>query len=70
MNNSSASPIFDMLNGCKKLGIYSRIRNIIEGTCIPSKSMWKAYIWERAWAYEDELPGLLCGGGLAIGGPI
>ena len=54
MVNKCSSPVFDMLNGCRKLGIYGRIKKIIAGVeIIPSKYKWKTYVWERAWAYED-----------------
>ena len=52
--NSSLSPIYDMLNTCKKFGVYCRIKGYVEGASkLPGKQSWKRYIWERAWVYED-----------------
>ena len=53
-DNHALSPVFDMLNTCKKFGVYGRIKGYLDGSAIlAGKTSWKKYVWERAWVYED-----------------
>ena len=52
--NSLKSPIFDLLNAARRLGLLNTVVGMINGT-IPlySKKRWSKYMWSQAWKLED-----------------
>ena len=44
------SPVFEMLNVSKDLGLFKIVRDI---TPLVSKRAWSKIIWERVWTLED-----------------
>ena len=51
--NSHNSPVYGMLNACKRLGVLDIALRAIGGTAIYSKNMWSKMAWEKAWEMDD-----------------
>ena len=52
--NNYDSPVFDLLNAGKRLGLLGVILDILGGVRpIGSKTAWSKIVWERAWALDD-----------------
>ena len=54
VDNNFDSPVFDLLNAGKRLGLLSVILDMLGGTLpIGSTPAWAKIVWERAWALDD-----------------
>ena len=51
--NVTESPIVQILQYCEEFGVLENVRNKCDGN-VPSKTMWRMLIWEKAWAGEFE----------------
>ena len=53
MRNENDSPIFDLLNVCREVGIFDTCMNTIENGHYFSKEMWRSLVWSAVWSRED-----------------
>ena len=52
--NEHDSPIFDLLNVSRKVGLFDTCIKMITTGCMYSKQEWKKKVWEYIWRLEDE----------------
>ena len=52
--NERDSPIFDILNISKRIGLYDVCTRMILGDLYYSKQEWRTIVWSHVWSLEDE----------------
>ena len=52
--NVHKSPIFDLLRTSIVVGLYDRIRGMVQHGHIYSKAIWRKTVWDRVWSIERE----------------
>ena len=52
--NENDSPIFDLLNVSRKIGLFDTCIRMITTGCLYSKQEWKTRVCEHVWHLDDE----------------
>ena len=52
--NIHRSPIYEILNTCKKFGLFNKLMRMINGQDrFLGKKSWSKIVWDSAWKYDD-----------------